>query len=366
MKFNGGIFDAHLHTHGGCGVDAYLRNGIDNLSAAGIDGANLLCVKHGRSSCMTDPEALLLKAMVPGKFTVYFHPAIDFEGFDNSPDGLRRQVQSFINAGADGVKIADGNFKKPIDSPEYTPMFSLIEETGFPVTFHNGSTIKIPPRRVFAKNRYAKELPPFMLYQPGKDDDAGEQPGAPKEYNETRYAQIENLLNRHPNARITFPHMLYMSDDLGRLSSFLDRHPSVNVDLTPVPEIYYHFAQNVKRAREFLVAYQDRVFLGTDNDTESDPLPVIINFRRFFESDETFFVPRYGFDMKGLAPFPEEARKKIYRESFLRMCDPKPLNPKKAAVYCESMYEQVRGFSELPEPNKEEILEVAKRLKAMR
>ena len=146
----------------------------------------------------------------------------------------------------------------------------------------------------------------------------------------------------------------------------MDRHPSVNVDLTPVFEIYYHFSQNIKRAKEFLIAYQDRVFLGTDNSTEADPLPVILLFRRLFETDEPFYVPQYGFDVQGLAPFPEEARKKIYRESFLRMCDPKPLNPIKAAEYCEALYEQVRGFEELPEPNKDEVLEVARRLRKMK
>jgi len=366
MSFNSGIYDSHLHTHGGCGVDAYLRNCLDSLSAAGIDGANLLCVRHGRSSCITDAEALLAKALYPGKFTVYCHPAIDFEGFDNTPEGIRAQVQAFIDAGADGLKIADGNAgKEPLDSPMFDPVFDLIEETGFPVIYHVGSTVEYPPRRTFQKNRHLTDLPPFMRHRPGIDDDREAQPGIRAEVMEEKYAQIENLLNRHPKARITFPHMFYMSNDLDRLSSFLDRHPAVNVDLTPVNEIYYHFAQNAERAREFLITYRDRVFLGTDNDTESDPLTRIIVFRRLFETDETFFVPQYGFDMKGLAPFPEEARRKIYGEGFLKMCGPKPLNPRKAAEYCDYLYERIRNFDELPAANKEEVLEVAKRLRSI-
>ena len=59
-----------------------------------------------------------------------------------------------------------------------------------------------------------------MRYHPGIDDDAEAHPGAPAEVMEAKYAQIENLLNRHPKARITFPHMYYLSQDLDRLSSF--------------------------------------------------------------------------------------------------------------------------------------------------
>ena len=75
MRHNQGIWDAHVHTHGGCTVDGYLRNGRDNLSASGLDGMNLLCVRHGRSACISDAEALLLKALLPGRFTVYCNPA---------------------------------------------------------------------------------------------------------------------------------------------------------------------------------------------------------------------------------------------------------------------------------------------------
>jgi len=367
MKFNSGIYDAHVHTHGGCGLDDYLRNCVDNLSAAGIDGANLLCVKLGRSSCTTDAGALLLKALYPGSFSVYFHPAIEFEGFGRTPEGIRSQVQAFIDAGADGVKLADGNAgENPLDSPMFDPMFDLLEETGFPMTYHVGSTVTLPPQRSFQKNKYEKNFPQFMRYNPATDDDKPERPGfVTAEKMEEKYAQIDNLLNRHPKARVTFPHMFYMSQDLDRLAAFLDRHPAVNLDLTPVNEIYYHFAQKPDRAKDFLVTYQDRIFLGTDNSTESDPLPVLINFRRFFETDEKFYVPRYGFDMQGIMPFPDDVRKKLYKDNFLRMCDPKPLDIKKAAAYCEMMYETVRGFDELAEENKAEVLEAARRLKAL-
>lgn len=45
MRFNSGIYDAYVHTHGGCGLYLYLPRVWTYLSVTGIDGENLLCVK---------------------------------------------------------------------------------------------------------------------------------------------------------------------------------------------------------------------------------------------------------------------------------------------------------------------------------
>ena len=68
MRFNQGIVDVHVHVHGGCGVDNFLRNTRDHISTSGVDMENLLCVKTGPSACITETQALLAKAVYPGKF----------------------------------------------------------------------------------------------------------------------------------------------------------------------------------------------------------------------------------------------------------------------------------------------------------
>ena len=155
MKFNAGIFDGHIHTHGGCGVDHYLRNIHDSLSAGGVDGQNLLCVRLASSNCMTDTEALLAKALNPGKITVHCNPTFQIDAYDTTPEGVAAQVQDFIDAGADGVKLADGNAGPdvPLDSPVFDPMFDLMEKTGFPLLYHVGTTPYYPARRTYQKNR---------------------------------------------------------------------------------------------------------------------------------------------------------------------------------------------------------------------
>ncbi len=368
MRFNKGVFDAHVHTHGGCGVDNYLRNGLDNLTASGLDGMNLLCVRLGKSVCMTDTEALLLKAVYPGKFTVYSDGCYDIPEFGVTGEDFREQIQDFIDAGADGLKMGDGELGPgvPLDDPRVDPMFDLIEETGFPVIYHVGSAVYLPPRRRFQKNKEGI-LKHFLGYDPRRDEDLPENAGVniTSERLEEQRTQIESLLKRHPKARITFPHMYFMANDLDRLAKFLNRHPYVNVDLTPCSEIYYHLSQNPKRSRDFIVEYQDRLVFGTDNTLEISPIEGLSNIRRFLESDEKFYVPQYGFDVSGIAPLPPEVLQKIYKDNFMRICDPKPFIPKKAAEYCDKLYDIVRDFEELSAANKEEILESARRLRAL-
>ena len=92
MRINSGLFDGHIHTHGGCGVDNYLRNIRDSLSAGGLDGENLLAVRIASSACTADTEALLAKALMPDRLTVYCNPTFQIEGFDTTPEGVAAQV----------------------------------------------------------------------------------------------------------------------------------------------------------------------------------------------------------------------------------------------------------------------------------
>lgn len=366
MRFNSGIFDGHIHTHGGCGVDNYLRNINDSLNAGGIDGQNLLCVKLAPSNCMTDTEALLAKAMFSGKLTVYCNPTFLIPAFDTTPEGAAAQVQDFIDAGIDGVKLGDGNagMNAPLDLPVFDPMFSLMEKTGFPLLYHVGFATYLPARRTFQKNRYPVAGFPRILYQPGGADDDHEEIIRPDDVVEQRYTQIENILERHPNLKVTFAHMYFMADKLDRLAAFLDKHPNVTIDMTPCSDIYYHLSKDVAKSREFLCTYSDRIMFGTDNETEGDPLLTIMLMRQFFETDESFFAARWGFDVNGIA-LPKDVLENIYKKSFFRNCQPQELKPGRAAEYCEKFYDTVRNIEDLPDANKQEILECAKRFREM-
>lgn len=360
MRRNEGIFDAHVHTHGGCGgVDAYLRNVKDHLSASGLDDENLLCVRHGAEVCTSDALALLAKYRMPGKITVYCNPGFKTACFDCSAEGLKEQIQDFIDAGMDGVKMAAGEAGEgvPLDSEIYDPAFDLMEETGFPLLYHVGGAVTIPPKRTFHKF----DFPPFVVYRPGEDDDREAMPGLDGAVLTKQREQIERVLHRHPGLRVTFAHMYFMSDELDLLSELLDRHPNVMVDLTPCHEIYYNLSQNPKQSREFLCDYSDRIMFGTDNTTEMDPTGTIERIRTFLETDETTFVPAWGIDIRGIAPLPREVLERIYKKNFFQSCTPGTIDPKKAAGYCRKLYDTLRTLPGITEDKLAETLEAAER-----
>ena len=368
MRHNQGIWDAHVHTHGGCTVDGYLRNGRDNLSASGLDGMNLLCVRHGRSACISDAEALLLKALLPGRFTVYCNPAFQIEEFGSDAEGLFKQILGFAEAGADGVKLGDGEAGENVnlDSPLYDAIFSALEKTDLPALFHVGAAPYIPARRYFQKNKYPVAGPPWMVYTGKQDDDQEATSRISRENLAERHQQIDNLLSRHPNARVTFAHFFFKADDLDGMADFLNRYPNIRIDIPPCSDLYYHLSQTPKRSRDFFETYSDRLIFGTDNEMELDPVLQISLIRQFLETDETFFSVKYGFDITGIAPLQKETLKKIYCDNFRKMVPGTAVNAKKAASYCEYLYETVKEFAEMPKENALEVLEVARRFQAMR
>ncbi len=365
MGFNKGIFDGHVHTHGGFGVDSYLRNVTDHLSAGGLDGENLICVKHGRSACITEADALVARALHPDKFTIYGHPVFLIPGFDGTPEGVAEQAKDMLEGGFDGIKLADGNGgDAPLDSEIFDPLFSMLERFDAPLLYHVATTPWFPARRTFQKNHFPVENPPFLMYQKGIDDDHPARDGLPREILNRKFGEMDRILARHPKLKLTLPHFYFLSDDLDRCAAFLDSHPAVGIDLTPCPEIYYNLSQNPAKSRDFLCAYSSRINFGTDNDTSSDPLTTVTLMRQFLESDDTFFAVRWGFDMTGVN-LPQDALENIYKNTFFRVQREHSFDTRKAADYCEKIYETVKDFSELPEENKQEVRDCAKRLRSL-
>ena len=367
MRFNNGIIDVHVHAHGGCTVDGFIRNAVDHLSASGLDAENLLCVKHGRSACITEPNALLVKAMFPGKFNVLGNPTFIIPEFGTSREGFAEQVQDFIDAGIDGVKMADMNAAgRALDDPDFDPMFDVLEKNKAPMIYHVGGFAYTQVRRRFIKNHFQVENPPFLTYQGPQDDDTIERlDEALVEVNKVKRAQIDKLLDRHPTVKLILPHTFCHTEDLDDLSLFLDKHPSISIDLTPCDEIYFYFSQNSKRSRDFICDYRKRILFGTDNTIEMDPLNTIILIRSFLETDEKFFSAGWGFDLQGIA-LPKDVLEDIYRNNYRSIFNNERVNTTRAAEYCEKVYDILKKLDEMPVENKLEALECAKRLRTMK
>lgn len=367
MRFNTGIMDVHVHAHGGCTVDGFLRNAASHLSASGLDAENLLCVKHGRSACVTEPNALLAKALYPGRFNVLGNPTFGIPEFGTDKEGLAAQVQDMIDAGIDGVKMADVNGEgRPLDHPDFDPIFHTLEKNSAPMIYHVGGFALSPRKQAFVKNHFQVENPPFLTYQGSADDDREESFNQSiQDANAVKFGQMENVLERHPNLRLILPHTYFHADNLDGLAAFLKRHPNVCVDLTPCDQIYYYLSQDPKKSRDFICEYSRRILFGTDNTIELDPLTVIILIRSFLETDEKFFSAGWGFDIQGIG-LPKEVLQDLYKNNYERLFSREKVNTKRAAEYCDKVYDIIRKLDEMPQENKLEAAECAKRLRGMK
>lgn len=64
-----------------------------------------------------------------------------------------------------------------------------------------------------------------MVYTGKQDDDQEATSRISRENLAERHQQIDNLLSRHPNARVTFAHFFFKADDLDGMADFLNAIP---------------------------------------------------------------------------------------------------------------------------------------------
>ncbi len=106
-------------------------------------------------------------------------------------------------------------------------------------------------------------------------------PGWAKEHNwgygpddvtkEALYAEVDEVLARHPRLNVSFAHFYFLSADLPRAARFMDEHPSVRFDLAPGIEMLYNISRDPDAGREFFIDYADRIVFGTDLSSGQTP-----------------------------------------------------------------------------------------------
>lgn len=154
--------------------------------------------------------------------------------------------------------------------------------------------------------------------------------------NEAQYAQMLHVLERHPRLRILFPHFYFMSRQLPRLASVLERFEEVRIDITPGVELYYNLSENVEEAGIFFEKYQNRICYGTDIGArsviwkEATPLSMEESraraelITRFLETKGDYILEADGYYVKEKEPtlmhglgLSEKILEKIYSTNFM-------------------------------------------------
>jgi predicted TIM-barrel fold metal-dependent hydrolase len=245
--------------------------------------------------------------------------------------------------GCDGIKMIEGKVQMrktlPIpdfDGPVYAPYWEKMEEKQAPLVFHVND-----PEEFWDPDRipdWARTMGWF--YGDGTYIN-----------NEVQYKQVLNVLKRHPHLKVIFAHFFFLSAQLERLADYLDQFPNMHVDLTPGIEMYFNFALDVDKTRDFFMKYQDRIVFGTDigakalltspdegiNKTESFSRIHVI--RSFLEHEGGFKLennsgflfgdPNHQFSGIGL---PDDVLEKIYHLNFEKLTGLKPSKIKPEAI----------------------------------
>lgn len=348
------IIDGHIHfAH-----HTYGDSLMAILESAGIDKLAVVCTPHEKRLSLV-PDALHLKGMHPDR--VYVFGGMDISPLLITPDiageAFAHYVDVLIGLGADGIKMIEGKVEMrkrlPIpdfDAPVYAPYWVKMAEKQVPLIFHVNDpeefwdAEKIPD--------WAREM--GWYYGDGSYVN-----------NEDQYRQVLNVLDRHPDLNVTFAHFFFLSAQLERLGEYLDRYPNMHVDLTPGIEMYFNFAADLQKTRDFFLQYQDRIIYGTDIGARAlladqaagiEPEESLARsevVRGFLEHEGPFKLTGKGFLFGGPEVtfhgirLPDEVLDKIYFRNFERFAGetPKPLIQEAIIAECQRLEMMINAMA---------------------
>jgi predicted TIM-barrel fold metal-dependent hydrolase len=310
-------------------------------AATGIDKAALVSIQNPASGSGL-PQSLYMKAQYPDRYYVFAglnHAAKLSEGLVETPS-LAEQVETFAALGCEGIKMIEGKptsrqrMNVPVTDAYFADYWAIVEERGTPIVWHVNDPEEFwDPERIPS---WAKE----RNWGYGPEDVQKEE----------LYAEVDEVLSRHPGLRIIFAHFYFLSADLPRARRFLAAHPTVSFDLTPGIEMLYNLSHDPEASRSFFCQYADQIVFGTDLSSglsvEEGRYRAGIVYR-WLESEDTFRVPP-GADFLLGAPgdgvirgmsLPEDILDRIYVGNFARLAGDKPraLDASRAAQECERL-----------------------------
>jgi predicted TIM-barrel fold metal-dependent hydrolase len=343
-----GIVDGHVHM--GTMVEESSMLAIGEATA--IAKMNLVSIQNPEAGSGL-PQSLYMKARHAGQFYVFAglnHAEKLSEGRVKT-SSLVEQAESFVELGCDGIKMIEGKptsrqrMDVPVTDPYFADYWARVEELGTPIVWHVNDPEEFwDPERIPG---WAKE----RNWGYGPDDAQKEQ----------LYAEVDEVLSRHPRLKIILAHFYFLSADLPRARRFLDEHPTVHFDLAPGVEMLYNLSHDVDASRAFFVEYADRIVFGTDLfsrlTVEEGRIRAGLVFR-WLESDDAYRVPEAADfllgppedgGIRGMS-LPDDVLRQIYHDNFSRLAgsEPRALNVGRAVEACERLAALAEALSGNP------------------
>jgi len=343
-----GIIDCHVHMGG-----VETEGAMEAIRAeTGIEKMTLVSIQNPAEGAGL-PQSLYMKARHPGEYFVFAglnHAGKLSDGKVEAPP-LSAQADRIVEMGCDGIKMIEGKptsrqrMDIPVTDAYFADYWARVEELGLPMVWHVNDPEEFwDPEKIPG---WAKE----RNWGYGPDDVQKEE----------LYAEVDEVLARHPGLKVIFAHFYFLSADLPRAARFLDEHPSVNFDLAPGIEMLYNISRDPDAGREFFIKYADRILFGTDlasrQTVDEGRVRAGIVFR-WLESEDTFRVPPEADFLLGPPEdgiirgmsLPDDVLRKIYHDNFARIAapEPRPLNTDAAIEECKSLAATAEAMSGKP------------------
>jgi predicted TIM-barrel fold metal-dependent hydrolase len=306
------VVDFHGHP-----PDLSTRESIEGVIAA-MDALNIQVMVQARPSSgerLTRQIEAVREAGYADRFV--FFASLDLDDVaPGSGTRIAAQLEEDVRAGAVGIGEimksfglttlkADGT-RLTLDDPELDVVWETAGQLGIPVFIHTGD-----PAEFFEPLDYENERWLEMALFPNRRlNDRSRFPAF-----DDLMAERDRLIAKHPDTTWVLAHMGWHTQDLARLGEIFDRHPNV---LGEVGAVLYDLGRQPRFARQFFIAYSDRILFGKDS-FAPDEYPYY--WRVFETADEYFdyyrdyhaFWKLYGMDL------PDDVLKAVYYKNALRI-----------------------------------------------
>ena len=250
----------------------------------------------------------------PDRFGLFVN--IDFEKIDdeNFAKNNTELIRNAVRDGAMGLKIYKslglddkdkyGNRIK-INDPRLKPIWEICGQLKIPVLIHSGD-----PESFWKPKDKLNERWLELKQKPGRYRDPNKNPS----FNEVLKEQ-HDMFKKNPNTTFINAHLGWIGNDLDRLSNHLDNNNNV---ITEIGAVLAELGRQPRRARKFMIDYQDRILFGKD----SYKLSEYYTYFRVLETDDEYFNyyrKRHGnWKIYGLS-LPDSVLKKVYYENALNL-----------------------------------------------
>ncbi len=250
----------------------------------------------------------------PNRFGLFIN--IDFEKIDDKDFGNHNTelIRNAVRDGAMGLKIYKslglddkdkyGNRIK-INDPRLKPIWEICGELNIPVLIHSGE-----PESFWKPKDKLNERWLELKQKPGRYRDPNKNPSF-----EEVLSEQHDMFEKNQNTTFINAHLGWMGNDLDRLSEHLDNNDNV---ITEIGAVLAELGRQPRRARKFMIDYQDRILFGKDSYKMSE---YYTYFRVLETNDEYFdyYRKRHGnWKIYGLN-LPDSTLKKIYYENALNL-----------------------------------------------